>query len=151
MIGIEFVRDRSSREPHPELAKHVMGHMRANRVLVSVDGPHASVIKLKPPMCITSADMDMMTDALDAALQDFAVSQRTPRAARDNRAASNRLSQALPSLDVILRRAERVGVPSHPPTGTADASHASAAPATTSAAAATKALASMLQRQKEAA
>ena len=53
MLGVEFVKDRSTRAPHPDLAKHVNAHMRANRVLVSVDGPHASVIKMKPPMVIT--------------------------------------------------------------------------------------------------
>ena len=89
MIGVEFVRDRDTREPFPGLAKHVMSHMRANRVLVSVDGPHSSVIKLKPPMVLTTDDMDTMVDALDAALHAFPSSEARVRFWRSDRQPSN--------------------------------------------------------------
>ena len=37
-------------------------------VLVSTDGPHASVIKMKPPMVINSEDMNHVVESLEAAL-----------------------------------------------------------------------------------
>jgi len=73
MLGVEFVLDRKTREPDPDTAAYVMAHMRGNGVLVSVDGPFSSVIKMKPPMCVTSADMDRMVDALDLALSEGGV------------------------------------------------------------------------------
>ena len=71
MFGVEFVTDRGMRTPDPDAAAHAMAHMRANGVLVSVDGPHASVIKMKPPMCVNVGDMDRLVNALDSALREY--------------------------------------------------------------------------------
>ena len=68
MIGIELVKDRETREPDPEAAQKVMHRLRSDGVLVSTDGPHASVIKMKPPMVINSEDMNHVVESLEAAL-----------------------------------------------------------------------------------
>ena len=142
MIGVEFVADRETRAPHPELAKYVMSHMRANRVLVSVDGPHASVVKMKPPVCVTAEDMDRMTDALDAALHDFRATQRSPPRANPAVApatgsaeGAGPVSRALPALSEILRHAGATAPSSTTP---ASSDHGEAA---------SSVLASMLHRQ----
>jgi len=78
MIGVELIRNGSSREPDADAAKHAMGFMRMNGVLVSTDGPHNNVLKMKPPMCVTTADMDQMVDVLDQALRDFSARASKP-------------------------------------------------------------------------
>ena len=153
MLGVEFVTDRARRTPDPEAAAHVMGHMRAHGVLVSTDGPFASVIKMKPPMCVTVADMDAMVAALDAALTDYARtalrvsngSARHPHAptAATASGASASASRALPALEQLLARskvADPAGGPHH-----ASMPRAPATPASSAGTAVT----SMLQRHQK--
>lgn len=42
--------------------------MKENRVLLSADGPHRNVLKIKPPMCFTEEDAKFMVDQLDGVL-----------------------------------------------------------------------------------
>lgn len=42
--------------------------MKENRVLLSADGPHRNVLKIKPPMCFTKEDAKFMVDQLDGVL-----------------------------------------------------------------------------------
>jgi len=69
LFGFEFVKDRATREPDPNAARHVMHWMRDNaNVLVSTDGPYRNVIKVKPPLCFTKADGERLAAALDGAM-----------------------------------------------------------------------------------
>lgn len=86
LIGIELVKCRATREPDADAAHHVMQWMRVHRnVLVSTDGPHRNVVKIKPPLCFSLADGETLASALDAALQTYVArptkSVRQPRAA----------------------------------------------------------------------
>ena len=72
IFGIELVKDRGTREPDPECAAHIMNHARTHsRVLVSTDGPHRNIIKMKPPLCFTREDGDALIDAIDQALRNL--------------------------------------------------------------------------------
>lgn len=42
--------------------------MKEKRVLLSADGPHRNVLKIKPPMCFTEEDAKFMVDQLDEIL-----------------------------------------------------------------------------------
>ena len=42
--------------------------MRERAVLLSTDGPHHNVIKIKPPMILTRQDIDMTLDHLNEVL-----------------------------------------------------------------------------------
>ena len=44
-------------------------HARREHVLLSTDGPHRNVLKVKPPMVVGEADADRFLDVLDAALR----------------------------------------------------------------------------------
>ena len=37
-------------------------------VLISADGPHNNVLKIKPPMCFAKKDADLLCSVLDKAL-----------------------------------------------------------------------------------
>lgn len=42
--------------------------MRERGVLVGVDGPHANVIKIRPPLVFSESDADRLLEALDLSL-----------------------------------------------------------------------------------
>jgi 4-aminobutyrate aminotransferase-like enzyme len=67
MIGVEVVKDRTSREPAPQLTKRVQQAMRERGVLVSITGVHGCVLRITPPLVITRAQIDLALEALDGA------------------------------------------------------------------------------------
>ena len=67
-LGIEIVEAGDSRRPDPKLARYLVEHAKDHGVLLSVDGPHHNVIKIKPPMVVTEADADWVVENVDDAL-----------------------------------------------------------------------------------
>lgn len=67
-LGIEFVKDRTSIEFNPVLANLVKNEMRKACILVSTDGPHENIIKMKPPLCFNKTNVDQVIDELNALL-----------------------------------------------------------------------------------
>lgn len=67
-IGIELVTDRDPLRPAPQLAKQIVEHAQRRGVLLSVDGPDANVIKIKPPLVFSSADAERLEAVLAEAL-----------------------------------------------------------------------------------
>jgi len=70
-LGIELVRHRKSMEPADAEATHVVNQMRDRGVLLSTDGPLHNVIKIKPPMVLDKADIEMTLGLLDSVLNQF--------------------------------------------------------------------------------
>ena len=68
MLGLEFVRDRSSKTPAKQETLDVMEALREMSILVGKGGLDGNVLRIKPPMCITAADVDYALDAMDVAL-----------------------------------------------------------------------------------
>ncbi len=68
MLGVELVRDRASKVPAKSETLDVVEAMRESGVLVGKGGLDGNVLRLKPPMCITTADADFALDSLDRAL-----------------------------------------------------------------------------------
>jgi ethanolamine-phosphate phospho-lyase len=64
-VGIEFVRDAVTREPAADVAAAAVERMKELGVLLSTDGPHHNVIKIKPPLCFTREDADTVVEKLD--------------------------------------------------------------------------------------
>ncbi len=67
-LGLELVRDGETREPAGPAAGYVANRMRESGVLVSTDGPHHNVLKIKPPLCFTREDADLLVATLDRVL-----------------------------------------------------------------------------------
>ncbi|XP_044536729.1 ethanolamine-phosphate phospho-lyase [Gracilinanus agilis] len=67
-IGIDLVKDHQKRTPATAEAQHIIYKMKEQRVLISADGPHRNVLKLKPPMCFTKEDAKFMVEQLDKIL-----------------------------------------------------------------------------------
>lgn len=45
--------------------------LKEEHVLLSADGPDRNVLKFKPPMCITTQDIDNVVDKLDKILSEI--------------------------------------------------------------------------------
>ncbi len=68
MIGVELVRDRTSRTPAPDLAKQIQQDMRSQGVLICATGVHNCVLRITPPLVITDAQIARALAALETAL-----------------------------------------------------------------------------------
>jgi 4-aminobutyrate aminotransferase-like enzyme len=74
-VGVQLVADRSSRAPAGAAAAAVVEEVKARGVLVSSDGPDHDVLKVKPPMVLTEADVDRFVTALDEAITTVVATQ----------------------------------------------------------------------------
>lgn len=66
MLAIEMVRDRATREPDRETTSAVFEACRDQGLILSKSGPHQSVLRMVPPLCLTHDDVDRVADGLDA-------------------------------------------------------------------------------------
>ncbi len=65
MLGIELVRDRTTKEPASAECAEVVERAKDRGLLLGKGGLYGNTIRLKPPMCLTKADCDFLTDCLD--------------------------------------------------------------------------------------
>ncbi len=70
MLGIDLVKDRTSKEPATERAGRVVERCRELGVLMGTDGPHDNVIKLRPALIFTQANADYLMQVLEQAFAD---------------------------------------------------------------------------------
>jgi 4-aminobutyrate aminotransferase-like enzyme len=64
-IGVELVRDRATLEPATDEADDLVNRLQRRGLLLSTDGPHHNVVKIKPPMVVTADDVDMVVRVFD--------------------------------------------------------------------------------------
>lgn len=70
-IGIDLVKDRTSREPATAEAQHVITRLKQEFILFSADGPYRNVLKFKPPMVLSLDDADHLLKTLDSILDEI--------------------------------------------------------------------------------
>lgn len=68
MLGIEFVKDRTTKEPGREECAQVVENARELGLLLGKGGLWGQTIRCAPPMCITKADADFLLAVLDEAI-----------------------------------------------------------------------------------
>merc|ERR1712126_349568 len=64
-VGIDLVKDRETREPHPAAAAHVLTRFKQERILMQSDGPYNNVLKFKSPLAFNLENVDTVLDLLD--------------------------------------------------------------------------------------
>lgn len=69
-VGVELVTDREDRTPAGREAAYLANRMRDRGVLVSTDGPHNNVLKIKPPLCFSERDADLLVETMEAVLSE---------------------------------------------------------------------------------
>ncbi len=62
-IGVEIVSDRDTKIPDAQATSGLVNGMRERRVLISASGPHANVLKIRPPLVFSRADADTLLAA----------------------------------------------------------------------------------------
>lgn len=94
-MGFELVTDPLTREPDSELALDMLESLKARGVLTSVAGPYGNVLKLRPPLPFTRADIPWAAEALDDSLRELtAGSRREPSGAGGREGAAPRMAGA---------------------------------------------------------
>jgi len=68
MLGAELVRDRVTKEPANTEAIALLEIAKDQGLLLGKGGFFGNVLRIKPPMCITTADVDFALEVLDDAL-----------------------------------------------------------------------------------
>ncbi|MBI2814982.1 MAG: aminotransferase class III-fold pyridoxal phosphate-dependent enzyme [Opitutae bacterium] len=68
MLGIEFVKDRATKEPHKEGCAQAVENARELGLLLGKGGLWGQTIRFAPPMNITQADADFLLAVLDEAI-----------------------------------------------------------------------------------
>lgn len=69
-LGVELVRDRDTLEPATREADAICERMLRLGVVVQPTGDHLNVLKVKPPLCLTTTSADFFVATLDQVLTD---------------------------------------------------------------------------------
>jgi alanine-glyoxylate transaminase/(R)-3-amino-2-methylpropionate-pyruvate transaminase len=69
MVGVEFVKDRATKEPAPEEAARVVEKAKDNGLICGRGGVFGNIIRINPPLCVTEKDMEFLSQVLDESCQ----------------------------------------------------------------------------------
>lgn len=67
-LGLEFVKDRESRDPDGARSLAVVNRMRERRVLISAAGIHGNTLKIRPPLPFGREHADIFLNTLEDVL-----------------------------------------------------------------------------------
>ncbi|XP_003738562.1 ethanolamine-phosphate phospho-lyase [Galendromus occidentalis] len=70
-VGIDLVKNRVTKEPASDEALYVSRRFKEEHCLVSTEGEWNNVLKLKPPMVFTKANVDTICELLDKFLEEL--------------------------------------------------------------------------------
>src|SRR5262245_8543780 len=70
MIGVELVADRGATTPATQQTADILERAKNMGVLLGKGGYFGNVIRIKPPMCITAADIDFLLYVLGTSLRE---------------------------------------------------------------------------------
>jgi len=69
VMGMEFVKDKQTKEPAPELIKPIMTECANNGLLVGSVGMYGNVIRVAPPLVITKQEVDESIGIMEKVLK----------------------------------------------------------------------------------
>ena len=67
-LGVELVRDRTTKEPAADVASSIVEQAKDEGILLSTDGPLHNVLKIKPPLPFSATDADRLVTTIDKIL-----------------------------------------------------------------------------------
>jgi 4-aminobutyrate aminotransferase-like enzyme len=68
-FGIDLVSDRETKEPAADKAQAIVNGMRHKGILMSRIGEHDNVLKLRPPLCFSKENADLLVSTLDEVME----------------------------------------------------------------------------------
>ncbi|MEE2877086.1 MAG: aminotransferase class III-fold pyridoxal phosphate-dependent enzyme [Candidatus Neomarinimicrobiota bacterium] len=69
-IGVELIKDLESLESAPEHAAYIVERMKEKGILISTDGLHRNVLKIRPPMVFSRDNAQLLVSTLDEVLRE---------------------------------------------------------------------------------
>jgi 4-aminobutyrate aminotransferase-like enzyme len=69
-VGVEIVSDRATRAPDRELTSRVVNRMRDKNILLSACAMGHNVLKIRPPLVLSSQEVAMVVQALDESFHE---------------------------------------------------------------------------------
>ncbi|WP_428775105.1 aspartate aminotransferase family protein [Vibrio sp.] len=72
-IGLELVKDRTTKEPATEETAQAVNLLRQKFVLISSAGPHANVMKIRPPLTFSKDNADLFLQRMEEVLETLSV------------------------------------------------------------------------------
>ncbi len=69
-LGVDLIREGNGLEPGTALAGYLKNGLRDRHILLSTDGPGDNVLKIKPPLCFTRQNVDILIENMDHLLQN---------------------------------------------------------------------------------
>jgi 4-aminobutyrate aminotransferase-like enzyme len=75
-LGLVFV-DPDTGAASEAYANYVVQRMLDHRILTSLDGPDRNVMKIKPPMCITKAEVERFLEVLEKVMKEASTLSET--------------------------------------------------------------------------
>lgn len=71
MIGIEFVKDKISKEPHTTFVQNVVKRCQENGLILITAGPNGNIIRLLPPLVISDEELNESISVLIQVIQEI--------------------------------------------------------------------------------
>ena len=71
MLAIELVADRKSKRPAAKEAAEIFERTREHGLVVSKSGASKNILRMVPPMCLQSHDVEAVGDALERCFADY--------------------------------------------------------------------------------
>lgn len=65
MVGVEFVKDRTTKEPAPDEAATIAELAKDSGIIFGRGGVFGNILRINPPICASEEDMVFLTDVLD--------------------------------------------------------------------------------------
>jgi 4-aminobutyrate aminotransferase-like enzyme len=72
MQGVELVKDRKTKEPAPQAAAAVLESAKDHGLIIGKGGLYGNVLRISPPLTVTTEDADQAADVLDKAFAEAA-------------------------------------------------------------------------------
>lgn len=69
-VGVEIVSERAGKTPDPATTTKLVNGLRRKHILISAAGPHANVLKVRPPLVFSKFNVDFFVGALDEVLTE---------------------------------------------------------------------------------
>ena len=68
MLALEFVKDRESKEPAPELVLSILAECRQNGLILKAAGTYNQTIRMLMPLCVTDSQLETGLEILEKAI-----------------------------------------------------------------------------------
>ncbi|MEM9885787.1 MAG: aminotransferase class III-fold pyridoxal phosphate-dependent enzyme, partial [Bacteroidota bacterium] len=72
-LGVELVEDVAKKTPASQKAAYLANRMREMGILISTDGPYCNVLKIKPPLCFSMSNADLLLSRMEEILKEHAM------------------------------------------------------------------------------